>query len=279
MKLKKYIFKNNLNEDINYLNEDINYLDEDINFLISMSTYPRNFKSTKLLIKESLDTLLADLPINFKPFLLIVGDDYDNIYFELKDLIDEYNIKYEIHNINKNNALRDYNCNKELKWQHACTRSLIHSYEFSLNKNFDYIMTISDDDKYSSSYFKNILNVISSHSEVDLIFSAGIYLNKTILPRKLKRKTIYDYPLPCDTIATGITFNSKNKIFIKDIIQLLKNRWDHINNNLDKSDIPQDALMWDYLSKKFKAKIYRSYFIKKVLVFHDTEQTIFKNFR
>ena len=82
MKLKKYIFKN-------YLNEDINYLDEDINFLISMSTYPRNFKSTKLLIKESLDTLLADLPINFKPFLLIVGDDYNNIYFELKDLIDE----------------------------------------------------------------------------------------------------------------------------------------------------------------------------------------------
>ena len=82
MKLKKYIFKNYLNEDINYLDEDINYLDEDINFLISMSTYPRNFKSTKLLIKESLDTLLADLPINFKPFLLIVGDDYNNIYFE-----------------------------------------------------------------------------------------------------------------------------------------------------------------------------------------------------
>ena len=248
-----------------------------IKILLSICTYPRKNNKTPELFCKMCKTLFQNIPANFTLEILIIGDDYPNINIDFKSILEMLKIKYTIVNINENNALRNMNANKILKWQHACTRSLIYGFHFSIKNDFDYIITFSDDDFYDNKYFLNIEKAMSQYNYPDLIFGAGIYCNKYILPRKFNKKLNLNSPTRHDTIASGIVFKCKNKLFIEDIIQLLEKRWKLITNNLNKSDEPNDALMWIYLKPKFNNNIYTSTFIPKVLVYHDTEKTIFQN--
>ena len=97
------------------------------------------------------------------------------------------------------------------------------------------------------------------------------------MPTKRNKILTDNSPTSCDTIASGIVFKSKNIVFITDIIQLLDSAWKRVMENLDMPDNPNDAIMWDYLKSKFNNKVYRSFLIPHVIVYHDTEKTIFDN--
>lgn len=248
-----------------------------IKILLSICTYPRKNNKTPEVFSKMCKTLFQNIPENFKLDILIIGDDYPDINNDFKSTLEILKIKYTIVNINENNSLRNMNANKILKWQHACTRSLIYGFHFSIKNNFDYIITFSDDDFYDSKYFLNIEKAITQYNYPDLIFGAGIYCNKIVLPKKFNKKLYLNSPTINDTISSGIAYKCKNHLFIKDIIELLQKRWELIINNLNKPDLANDALMWVYLKPKFNNNIYTSMFIPKVLVYHDTEFTIFQN--
>jgi len=251
--------------------------------LLLVCTYPRKNDKTPQVFMRMCKSLFQDFSTIRKSMpniifeLLIVGDDYSNINQDFRPILEHIGIKYTIVNINQNNALRHMNANKQLKWHHACTRSLIYGFKFSLQKKFDYIITFSDDDYYNSNYFSLINEAINKNSEAELIFGLGNYKNKIIMPRKRNKILTDNSPTSCDTIASGIVFKSKNIIFISDIIQLLETRWNKVIKNLDYPDSPNDAIMWDYLKPKFNNNVYRSFLIPSVIVYHDTEQTIFDN--
>jgi len=251
--------------------------------LLLVCTYPRKNDKTPQVFTRMCKSLFQNFPTVRKSMpdtifeLLIVGDDYPNINQDFKPIVEQIGIKYTIVNINQNNALRDLNANRELKWHHACTRSLIYGFNFSLQKNFDYIITFSDDDYYNHNYISIVNQAINTFPLIDLIFSFGNYKNTCIMPRNYNKVLIENSPTSKDTIASGIIFKSKNSVFIKDIINLLESRWNKVLKNLNYPDEPNDAIMWDYLKPKFNNKIYTSMLMPRVLVFHDTEQTIFDN--
>ena len=245
--------------------------------LLSICTYPRKNNKTPEVFSKMCKTLFQNIPENFKLEILIIGDDYPNINIDFKSILEILKIKYTLVNINENNALRNMDANKMLKWHHACTRSLIYAFNFSIESNFDYIITFSDDDYYCNTYFLNINKAIINYNEPDLIYSLGMYCNNIILPRRYNKNLKLNSPTACNTISSGIAFKCKNKLFIQDIIQLLQRRWEIIVSNLNKEDEPNDALMWNYLKPKFNKNIYSSFLIPKVLVYHDTEYSIFDN--
>ena len=222
-------------------------------------------------------TLFQNIPNNLHLEILIIGDDYPNIVTDFKPILDHIGIKYTLVNINQNHALRNMDAIKILKWHHACTRSLIYGFNFSIENNFDYVITFSDDDYYALEYFLFISKAISHYSESDLVFSLGLYCNKITMPRQYNKNLKLNSPTAYNTIASGIAFKCKNKLFIQDIIQLLQRRWNKIINNLQEPDEPNDALMWTYLKDKFNSNMYTSFLIPKVLVYHDTEYSIFDN--
>ena len=242
--------------------------------LCAVFSYPRKNNSTPPILEKSMNSLFRNIPKELNIEIIVVGDDYSNIN-ELNYIFNKFNIPYNFHNININNALRNMKCDNILKWQHACTRSYIFSFKKCLESNYDYILTFSDDDRYSEKYFGKIYESIIK-ANTDFIFSCGDYCNQVILPTEINENPYDNYPLPNNTIATGVCFKSKNKKFINDIINLLENKMNYVFNNLDKKDYPQDYLIWEYLLPKFKKKIYTSYLIFDTLTIHPTERTIFK---
>jgi hypothetical protein len=245
--------------------------------LLSISTYPRKNNKTPIVFSRMCKTLFQNIPQNLKLEILVIGDDYPNIEKDFKPILDTIKIKYTLVNINQNNALRNMNADKTLKWQHACTRSLIYGFKVSIEKEYDYIITFSDDDYYSPFYFFWINKAIRVSNNADLIYGFGYYCNSIIMPRYYNKILTKNSPTSIDTIASGIIFKSSNKMFIEDIIQLLEKRWIKVLSNLQYEDCPNDALMWNYLKSKFNNNIYRSILIPKIIVYHDTEHSIFNN--
>jgi len=245
--------------------------------LFSIFSYPRKNNQTPIVFTRMCNTLFKNIPKNMNIEILVIGDDYPNIENDFKPILEKIGIKYTIVNINQDNALRNMNAHKRLKWQHACTRSLIYGFKKSLEHKFDYVITFSDDDYYHTDYLNYVNNFIKKYNNVDLIYSFGLYLKKIVMPSKIHKILTKNSPTGGNVIATGIVFKSKNHFFIKDIIQLLESRWNKVLKKLDKSDHPNDAIMWEYLKPKFNTNIYKSVIIPKCLVFHDTEYTIFNN--
>ena len=250
--------------------------------LLQICTYPRKNKITPKKFKTMCKNLFLKIPSNVQFEILVIGDDYPKLKKDFKPILKSLKIEYKLININQNDALRNMESNKMLKWHHACTRSLIYGFKYSLDGNYDYIITLSDDDDYDINYLNEIVNTIITHPNTDLIYGLGRYYNKgknkfVIMPRKYDSILTKNSPSRCDTIASGIVFKSSNKEFIEDIIQMLEERWQIVINNLHQADQPNDALMWDHLKPKFNNKIYNSILIPKVIVFHDTEQSLFEN--
>lgn len=247
-----------------------------IKILLSICTYPRKNNKTPEVFTRMCKTLFQNIPNNLHLEILVIGDDYPNIEKDFKPILDTIKIKYTLVNINQNNALRNMDANKILKWHHACTRSLIYGFNASQEKDYDYIITFSDDDYYSSYYFFLINKAIKASNNADLIYGLGYYCNSIIMPRRYNRILTKNSPTACDTIASGIVFKSQNNVFIKDIITLLKKMWNKVIKNIHMPYQPNDELMWNYLKPKFN-NIYKSYLIPKIIVYHDTENTIFDN--
>lgn len=242
------------------------------------ATYPRKKKSTPELFNNTCLSLFKKIPNDVEIHVKIIGDDYPNIQEELEPIISKYVKNYEIIDINKGNALRNIAKNKTLIWEQACTRSILFGFKYVLNKDYDYFTFFSDDDSYSEDYISSMVEIMKLKN-VDLIYSLGRFKKNKILPRKYNKEDMSkNYPQPNDTIATGIAFNCKNNFFIEDNIRNLENMWEKtlscINSNCRL--YPNDALMWKHLAPKFEKKIYSSYLIPKVLVYHDTELTIFE---
>lgn len=245
--------------------------------LFSIYSYPRKNNKTPLVFERMCKTLFQNIPKDMNIEILVIGDDYSNMEKDFDPILRPLKIKYTLTNINKNNALRNMNAHKRLKWQHACTRSIIYGFKKSLECDFDYTIGFSDDDYYHKNYLTYVNSFIKTYSNVDLIYSMGLYLGKKIMPREIHKILTKNSPTSGNVIATGIVFKSKNEVFIKDIINLLETRWNNVLRNLDKSDRPNDAIMWEYLKHKFDTNEYKSVIIPKCLVFHDTEFTIFNN--
>ena len=106
--------------------------------LLLVCTYPRKNDKTPQVFTRMCKSLFQNFPTVRKSMpntifeLLIVGDDYPNINQDFKPIVEQIGIKYTIVNINQNNALRNMNAHKRLKWQHACTRSLISGFKLTL---------------------------------------------------------------------------------------------------------------------------------------------------
>ena len=245
--------------------------------LLLVCTYPRKNNQTPIVFERMSKSLFQNIPKNMNIEILVIGDDYPNMEKDFGPILKPLKIKYTLTNINKNNALRNMNAHKRLKWQHACTRSIIYGFRKSLEWNFDYTIGFSDDDYYHENYLTYVNSFIKTYNNVDLIYSMGLYLKKRVLPSKIYKILTRNSPTTCEVIHSGIAFNSKNEVFIKDIINLLETRWNNVLRNLDKSDHPNDAIMWEYLKPKFDTNEYKSVLIPKCLVFHDTEFTIYDN--
>lgn len=245
--------------------------------LLLVCTYPRKNNQTPIVFERMCKTLFQNIPKDMNIEILVIGDDYINMEKDFDPILKPLKIKYTLTNINKNNALRNMNAHKRLKWQHACTRSIIYGFKKSLEGNFDYVITFSDDDYYHKNYLNYVNSFIKKYNNIDLIYSLGLYLKKTVMPSKIHKILTRNSPTSGNVIGTGIVFKSKNEVFIKDIINLLETRWIKVLRNLDKSDHPNDAIMWEYLKPKFNSNEYTSIIIPKGLVFHDTEYTIFNN--
>ena len=140
------------------------------------------------------------------------------------------------------------------------------------------MITFDDDDFYSPNYFTLLARTIEKYCDQDLIFGLGEYLNFLILPRKYNEILTKNSPTPCDTISSGVVFKVGGKFFL-DITQFLEKRWMLVSKNLHKPDLPNDLLMWTYLKPKFNDGAYTSILMPVVIVYHDTEKTIFKEIK
>ena len=245
--------------------------------LLTVCTYPRKNNKTPEVFARMCESLFQKVPETLDLEMLLIGDDYPNIEDDLAPILEPIGIKYTFANINENNALRNMDANKTLKWQHACTRSLIHGFKTALEGNFSHVITFSDDDYYDHDYLSVMSEAISSIPSVDLVFGFGSWKDEWIMPRFYSNEWSANSPNECDTIATGIMFRSRNVMFIEDIIHKLESAWDAVMANLGEEHKPNDAIMWDHLKPKFSSGKYASFLIPRVIVHHDTEQTIYDN--
>ena len=114
--------------------------------LLLVCTYPRKNNKTPQVFTRMCETLFQDLSTirkdvpNIMFELLIVGDDYPNVSGDFKPILEKYGLKCSVVNINQDNALRSMDASQTLKWHHACTRSLIYGFKYSLDNNFDDII-------------------------------------------------------------------------------------------------------------------------------------------
>jgi hypothetical protein len=244
--------------------------------LLFIMSYPRKDNRTPKVFRRMVKTLFQNIPDNLKLEILVVGDDYPNIKRDFKQILDSIKIKYTLVNINRNNALRNMKASRILKWQHCCTRSLIYAFKNCVRKDYDYMIKFDDDDYYSPNYFTLLEDTIVKYGNQDLIFGLGEYLNKCILPKIYDKILTKNSPTPCDTVSSGIVFKVGDRFFL-DITQFLEKRWMLVSKNLHKPDLVNDELMWTYLKPKFNDGTYTSVLIPEIIVYHDTEQTIFDN--
>jgi len=253
--------------------------------LIGITTYPRNGIITYKLLKDTVNTLFDSYKEIQNVFLhiIIVGDDYKNIE-ELRYIFNEIPVKIDIYNININNALRNKNTFKEVKWMHAVTRSLIFLFEKALESDYDYLLISADDEKYTNSMLKTNINYIRKYNNPDFIYSMGKHMNNNIYPLYFnKSNLLLNYPEPENCIESGTFYKLQNKVFIKDVIDFRKKRWEKVNifieysgtNYKDNGIKPEDAELWEYLLPKFKSKEYSSLLVPHILIDHFTEQSIY----
>jgi len=262
-------------------NNTVSYL----KILIGICTYPRDGIITYKLLKDTVNTLLTsykDIP-NIELKIILIGDDYTNIE-ELRGIFSEMSIQIEIYNININDALRNKNTNKEIKWMHAVTRSLIFLFEKALESNYDYLLISADDEKYINSMFKTNIEYIRKHNNPDFIYSLGKHPNGVVYPIYFnKSNLLLNYPEPENCTESGTFYKLHNREFIKDIINFRKERWEKVRTYIEYNEInykeygikPEDAELWEYLLNKFKNKKYSSLLVPHILIDHFTEGSIY----
>jgi hypothetical protein len=116
-----------------------------VKLLISFTTYPRKGETYGLL-ENTFKSLMLNQDLTHHTIkIIVVGDDYPNID-ELKPIFNNFDT--EFYNINVNDALRNYNISREIKWKQSVQRSKIFILEKALTYDFDYILMSSDDDIY-----------------------------------------------------------------------------------------------------------------------------------
>ena len=250
--------------------------------IITFSTYPRDGKTTYELLENTFKSLISNYDFSKDTIkIFVIGDDYQNIN-ELGPIFK--NFDFELINININNALRNKTVDSHLKWQHAVTRSIIHSFEKALNYDFDYLLISADDEIYTNNKIDTSIKYIEKYNNPDFVFSLGYFKSNLILPITYdKNNLLINYPLNSNVIESGTMYNLKNKNFINDIINFRKNRWNLVEKVINKQIkynrkiiSAEDAELWDYLLPKFKSNLYSSLLIPEILIDHITEQTIFK---
>jgi hypothetical protein len=211
---------------------------------------------------------------------MVIGDDYKNIN-ELEPILAGFN--YEIFNINIDDALRDKKIDKEIKWSHSVTRSIIFSFEKCLQYDFDYILISADDELYLNNKLITFIDYIEKYNSPDFIFSLAYYIHKHIIfPRSYNKIDLMsNFPLSKNVIESGTMYKLTNKKFINEIINFRKERWNYIQTKIDeklfKFDVePEDVELWDFLLPKFKTKIYTSLLIPIVTIDHFSERSLLK---
>jgi len=276
--LRKQMIKINNNNSI--INKDGI---EPIKIIIGICTYPRDGKTTYGLLKNTYSSLMNnyDNISNLEIKFILVGDDYSNIN-ELENIFDKQNVS--IFNVNIDNALRNKNVPKEVKWMHAVTRSIIFLFEKALEFNYDYILLSADDEIYINSALKTNIDYIRKYNYPDFVFSRGRHPNNNIYPININYSNLLlNYPEAENCIESGTLYKLNNKNFINDIILFRKSQWNNISSFIKNGDMdykkynikPEDAELWEYLNFFFKNNKYSSLLIPIILIDHITEQTIY----
>jgi hypothetical protein len=277
--VKKQLILKRQNKNIEIYNENeiVQLQPKKLKIVLAILTYPRDGKTTYGLLNDTFKSLILNQNLNqIELKIILIGDDYPNIS-ELLPIFSSYNC--EVFDINNNDALRNKNVTRHIKWAHACTRSLIFGYKKALEYNYDYILLSADDELYYNKIDRSI-HYIQRYNNPDLVYSLGKHHDGRILPgRYNKNNLLLNYPIPCNCIASGMLFNLTNKNFIKLNIDFLQSRWNYIEENI-KNNLtdfliePNDAELWEFLFKYFYEKKFTSLLIPEILIDHFQEGTI-----
>ena len=229
--------------------------------LISFTTYPRDGIKTYSLLDKTFKSMIEGQDLSALTIkIIVVGDDYTDIEY-LKPIFK--NFDYEMFNININDALRNkVNVPKEVRWRQAVQRSKIFILEKVLEYDFDYILMSADDEIYMNNKITTSIEYIEKYNNPDFVFSLGMYLNNTIIP---KNRNIFSQPEPEKCISSGCLYNLRNKIFINTMLQIRKQKWqntlDIISSGKSEKEMisyikPEDSEMWQELWINFNNKYF-----------------------
>jgi hypothetical protein len=241
-----------------------------VKLLISFTTYPRKGETYGLL-ENTFKSLMLNQDLTHHTIkIIVVGDDYPNID-ELKPIFNNFDT--EFYNINVNDALRNYNISREIKWKQSVQRSKIFILEKALTYDFDYILMSSDDDIYINNKLTECIDVINT-IKPDFIFSQGYYIKNKVIPGDIN----INYPMPGNCISSGCLYNLRNIDFINTIIDFRKQKWQEVIDMVNKKKVrilPEDYQLWQFLMAFFKSQRFIAHLIPKILVNHMTEKTLF----